>query len=303
MIRVHQALTFLLAFASQAFAEIEILGNYPEGLFIDSGNTFFFAEMTSDRVEKVENGYRSTFFFREGCGPTGVTKLDENRFAIACHQEGSVVVLDNAATVVIVVKSSVDGKSLRNPNDINADGLGGAFFSDPGPFSPNAGPVGRVYRLLPDLSVRLVADELIYPNGVAYQKGSRQLYVSEHLAKRISVIQLRSDHTSAAELKTFFDFKVDSNGYDWRGLTGPDGLRILENGDILVAIYGLSRIVFLHGCNRQTWLKVPQKFTTSVGYRAGTVGIAGAFTNARFPFQGMVGMYELSLPSVCDEED
>ncbi len=302
--RVRQALIFTFAFAGQAFAEIELLGNYPEGLFIDSDSTFFFAEMTSDRVEKVENGYRSTFFLREGCGPTGVTKLDENRFAIACHQEGSVVVLDNAATVLSVLKSSVDGKSLRNPNDVNADGLGGAFFSDPGPFSPSAGAIGRVYRLLPDLTVRLVTDGLTYPNGVAYQKDSRQLYVSEHLAKRISVIHLYDDHTSRAEVKTYFDFKADpNNGYDWQGLTGPDGLRVLESGDVLVAIYGLARIVFLHDCGRQTWFEVRPRFTTSVGYRAGTVGIAGAFTNARFPFQGMVGMYNLNPPTVCPEED
>ena len=296
-------LVLVVANSSPALAELELRGNYPEGMFFEGDKVFYFAEMTSDRVEKVDRGTRSTFFEREGCGPTGVTKLDEKRFAIACHLEGSIIVLDDAGNILSTAKRSAEGHVLRNPNDINADGLGGAFFSDPGPFSLTAGNVGRVFRLLPDLSLRLVSGGLVYPNGVAYRKETRQLYVSEHLAKRITVINLQDDHVGHLTNSIFFDFRTDTNGYNWQGLTGPDGLRILETGDILVAIYGLGRVVLLHDCNRQTWFEVRPRYATSVGYSSGLIGIAGAFTNVHFPFEGMVGVYKLEVPTVCHAED
>jgi sugar lactone lactonase YvrE len=295
-------LALLAAPATSKAEPTEILpARYPEGVLIVAKGEFFFAEMTADSVSFVIDGQREATYELPGCGPTGVTKIAEMTLAIACHRSGTVAILSLQDGQIRTIGSAVDGLRFRNPNDINADGEGGAFFSDPGPFSPSAGKVGRVFRLDRNLDVHLVSSGLTYPNGVAFDRASRILFVSEHLKRRIVAISLNEDFVAKEPPEIYHDFLLDPISSMWSPLSGPDGLRITENGNIAVAIYGGGGVAIVGSCGLLAWLEGFPEFTTSVGVSDGRMIAVGAHSNSAYPFWGSVMSTNIGELADCAE--
>lgn len=261
--------------------------SYPEGpLWV--GKTLYYAEMTADRISKIENGKRSDFWKETGCGPTAITEFGPDGFAIACHLGGKVTIINRTGHTLSHITHASDGRPLRNPNDINSQGGGPVFFSDPGPFDPNAEASGRVYRLDRDGIVHLVHEGLKYPNGVAFHQNNKFLLVSEHLAKRVWLLKLDENFevNSAdvyAEQPQSKPFKENLGSY-----TGPDGLRLDAHDIVYVAVYGAGRIAVFTPNGGFVWKEVPMPFVTSIALSEDRIAITGANTNTQRPYPGQV---------------
>ena len=66
--------------------------------------------------------------------------------------------------------------TLVGPNDFTDDGAGGVWMTTSGPWASE--PIaGAVYHIAPDLSMRQLADDLHYANGIA-RKGTA-LFVAD----------------------------------------------------------------------------------------------------------------------------
>lgn len=100
--------------------------------------------------------------------------------------------------------------------------------------------MGLIFYLSKEGEVTKIADKLIYPNGIAIYKN--ELYVSEHLAKRVIKYPLLGKGRIAKK-KLFTNFK---NASPFRSrdpeYTGPDGIEISKNGTIYIAEYARGRI-------------------------------------------------------------
>lgn len=261
--------------------------SYPEGpLWV--GETLLYAEMTADRISKIENGKRSDFWRETGCGPTAITEFGDDAFAITCHLGAKVAVVNREGHTLSHITHASDGRPLRNPNDINSQGGGAVFFSDPGPFDPNAGASGRVYRLGKNGIAYLVHEGLKYPNGVAFKAAERKLYVSEHLAHKVWEFSLdEQQHIADSRvfigMRSLYPLHINASTY-----SGPDGLRLDENGDLLVAIYAAGFVVLQSEQGDVRHISVPMQYATSIALSPKRIAIVGADTNNEHPYPGRV---------------
>ncbi len=285
---------------TDAYAEnIEIQAMYPEGIFFSETGDLYFTEMTANRVMRFSDNKLNVFWQGEKCGPTGLTNIQGNNFALACHLEPKILILDNKGSVKHRLLHSSGGFRISSPNDINSDGQGGAYFSNSGIFSPTAKHDGRVFHIDGQLNVKQVVQGIRYANGVAYDSDMRTLYVSEHLNKRVLSFQQKEDGTFSNSPNVHADFSAFAKFKDASDLTGPDGLRVLDEGALLVGLYGTSNAAMVGTCGDVKFIPDFDKFVTSVGFQNGKLAVASAKNNTRFPYIGHVHIRDNISTKVC----
>jgi gluconolactonase len=249
--------------------------------------------MGADRVMVYEGGETREFFVQQGCAPTAIAPYGDG-FLILCHRGKRVVAVDAQGVETRRWESAEDGALLLDPNDATADGEGGVYFSDPGPFSRSASAQGRVMYLASDGTLTRVGDfPLHYPNGVHVKDAA--LYVSEHLGGRV----LRYDIVSPGKLgkrAVLIDFaeKPLPQRYDANyALSGPDGLEVGPDGKLYVAIYGEGRLLKVSRRGKLlAAIEMPTRFLTNVAFsEAGVIATTGAFDNRTPPFPGEVRLH------------
>lgn len=288
------ALTGALAGGARAEGERRLTAFYPEGP-LWSGESLYYAEMRADRVARSDSGGARTFFHRAGCGPTAIAPYGDG-FLILCHLGGEAVAVDRGGAALRSWDADVAGRPLENPNDATADGAGGVYFTDPGPFTRDARARGRIMHLSSDGVLRSVAGPLRYPNGAAFHDGA--LYVSEHLRGRV----LRYGVKPGGDLGRADTF-VDLSGLDRSSryeipyaLAGPDGLEFGPDGFLYVAIYGEGRLIRISAEGDVVGnIEVTARFLTNVAFGPAGVALTGTFDNRAPPYHGEV-VIMTSLP-------
>lgn len=283
----------LLLLPGLARAQTAFQGYYPEGP-VWIGGTLYWAEMGADRVMAWTGGSGPRVAWtRQGCGPTALARYRETLIVVLCHYTGSLVVLDGDFKLLKVIRAADDGVRLRNPNDASADGRGGIWFTDPGPFSKSAGAVGRIYHLSPDDRLTRHADGLFYGNGIHVDQSGQRLLVSEHLARRVLAYPLTATGLGAPEVL----FRVDDLGlpaprYDH---AGPDGLELAPDGTLWFAEYGTARLM---GWDPEKGLvaatATDAQFITNIAFGPdGMVAVTAPKNNSDPPFPGIIWIFRI----------
>jgi gluconolactonase len=284
------ALCAAAAAHAQPIEEYAIEASYPEGAFW-AGDKFYFAEMGADRVDVLEHGARRWFFRQPGCGPTAIAPYGDG-FLILCHIGARVVAVDSEGHELRRWSADSEGRALRDPNDAVADGQGGVYFTDPGPFSRAARAQGYVMHLSAAGELTRAAGPLWYPNGVCIDPAGRHLFVTEHMTGRILRYDIRPNSSLAAR-RTFADidrFSLPSRYHARYAETGPDGLEFGPDGHLYVAIYGAGRILRLTPDGELAGhIETPARFVTNLSFdAAGGALTTGVFENMQPPFPGEV---------------
>jgi sugar lactone lactonase YvrE len=264
--------------------------SYPEGAYWHGG-ALYYAEMGADRVMVVEDGAARVFFEQPSCGPTAVAAYGDG-LLVLCHIAAKVVSLDASGAALREWRADDAGNDLQDPNDAYADGQGGVYFSDPGPFTRVSRPQGYVMHLSADGVLERVTGPLWYPNGVFVDGARSQLYVTEHMTGRVLRYAIEDDG-ALGRRRTFVD--VDRLRLRQRyerpySVTGPDGLEIGPDGHVYVAIYGAGLILRLSPEGRLTrQINIPARYVTNLSFDdAGGAYVTGAFENEEPPFPGEV---------------
>jgi len=266
-----------------------IAASYPEGPLYQ-GTTLYYGELGADRVSRaVGKGAPTPFFSQAGCGPTAIIPYGAG-FLVLCHLGRRLVETTTAGQPVREWQADATGRPLMDPNDGFADGRGGVYFSDPGPFSRDSVPQGKVMHLSASGELRRVAEALWYPNGVFVDKALRYAYVSEHLAGRVLRFEIGADGTLGPP-STFVDLATVSrpDRYDTPyAETGPDGLEIGPNGDLYVAVYGEGRVLrFAADGSYRGAIDLPTRFSTNISFAPdGSAVTTGSFNNVNPPYAG-----------------
>ena len=295
--RRHGILAALLATAlwtlPAALEAAEVLrrapAHYPEGpLWLDG--QLYVAEMTAHRVSTLENDGLSYFWRQEGCGPTSVARFSDDLLAVSCHLAGRIVFVDLAGNAVREL-THIAGHRLRSPNDIHASGDGYLFVSDPGRFEDSDRSLGNVYYFSENGTEAIAVRGLRYPNGVAFLAHKETLLVSEHLGRRVWSFALDEKRVAKKGSLLLETRALFPEGIPHR-LAGPDGLRVSEDGAVLVALYGAGRVAVLKPNGELRSLPVPFRYVTSMAASEHSVAIVGAYQNERFPYIGEVVVVE-----------
>jgi gluconolactonase len=142
-----------------------------------------------------------------------------------------------------VVAERFQGKRLNSPNDIVVRSDGSIYFTDP-PYGVEPGvrggsrPAGwwtkpipgkeqatnGVYRLAPDGTLHLVADDFTLPNGLAFSPDESLLYIDDSAQKHIRAFSVRPDGT-LANGRILLDMASEDAGV-------PDGLKVDLAGNV-----------------------------------------------------------------------
>ena len=281
----------LLRNADENRAVEPIAAAYPEGPLSHHGRLYF-AEMGADRVSVVDDGTARPFFKQRGCGPTAIAPYGVDGYVVLCHIGRRVVAVDADGEERRRWDTDTEGKSLFGPNDASADGRGGVYLSDPGVFSRESEPDGRLLYLAGDGVVRVVADTLWYPNGVHVDRRHQHLYVSEHMSGEVLRFKIASDGSleqrrtiarlTEAEASQRYETTYDE--------AGPDGLEIGPNGDLYVVVYGEGRVVRFDRTGAYLGaIELPTRYATNIAFSPdGSAATTGAFRNDTPPFAGEV---------------
>jgi gluconolactonase len=123
----------------------------------------------------------------------------------------------------------VSDPRLDRPNDLAFGPAGELVFTCPG--NSRQAPTGKVWRWSAGAGLSLVAEELYFPNGLAFGDGGRTLVVAETYRQRIWqggwCDDAWTDRRILAEVG---------------GPVGPDGLAFDSGGVLHAAVYGQRRI-------------------------------------------------------------
>jgi gluconolactonase len=199
--------------------------------------------------------------------------VDRQGRLVTCeHSTNCVSRIETDARCIRVLASHYAGKEFNSPNDVIVDSCDRIWFTDPdyGRTSPRVG-VARplelgfngVFRLDPDGTVSLVADDFIQPNGLCLTPDERVLLVNDTTRSHIRRFDVGPDgQVSGGDVLATITgegvgkpdgMKVDVEGRIY--VTGPGGIHVLTPaGDLLGVIWtpALTRNFCFGGANFRT---------------------------------------------------
>jgi gluconolactonase len=204
---------------------------FPEGPLWADG-ALYLVEYGGHTILRVEaDGTTHTVWERPGCGPAALIRSGPD-FLVTCYDENALVAVSSAGETKAVHDRDTAGRLLVGPNDFASDGKGGVYLSASGPWE-TAPIVGTILHRAPDGTLRTVADDLHYPNGLALSPDGATLYVSETYAYRIVAFDVAADG-GLANRREF------ARVADIAGTTtplAPDGLKTDAAGNLYIALY------------------------------------------------------------------
>ncbi len=140
------------------------------------------------------------------------------------------------------IYADLNGLIGIDPNDMVVDGEGRAYVDKAGAYTLFGGPkqLGYLVLVSPDGDIRIVADGLANPNGLALTPDGKTLIVAESHANRLSAFDISVDgslhgHRIFADLGELGadGICLDAEGAVWVGATSTGGfVRVLEGGEI-----------------------------------------------------------------------
>lgn len=139
---------------------------------------------------------------RKNNGVTTAIKPSGKGTYYCCEFEGRrIVEMDRNGTILRTIADGYEGRDFDGPNDLVVDAKGGIYFSD-GRFVPEVEVTvntSAVYHLKSDGSLMKVAENLLYPSGVAISPDGSTLYVltahDQSAGKYVYAFDINTDDT------------------------------------------------------------------------------------------------------------
>ncbi|OLZ60984.1 SMP-30/gluconolactonase/LRE family protein [Amycolatopsis keratiniphila] len=217
--------------------------------YFPAGRYLVFSDIPNDRVLRWDETTGAVGVFREPAGFHNGHTVDRQGRLVSCEQGGRRVTRTEHDGTTTVLADTYQGKRFNSPNDVVESSDGAIWFTDPsyGIDSDYEGhqaesEIGacHVYRVDPDGSVRIVADDFSRPNGLAFSLDESLLYIADtrQNPSHIRVFSVDDGRLSGGEVFATSDaggfdgMRLDAAGRLWAaahdGLHcfAPDGTRI-----------------------------------------------------------------------------
>ncbi len=208
------------------------------------------SDIPNDRQMRLDEASGTVSVFRHPAGYTNGNTVDRQGRLLSCEHGGRRVSRTEFDGTVTTIVDRFEGKRLNSPNDLVVKSDDSIWFTDPayGIESDYEGhraemEVGgcHVYRVDPASGdIRVVADDFVRPNGLAFSPDESLLYIADtgasHSAdgpRHIRRFKVGSDGSlSGGEVFAtctagFFDgFRLDVDGRIWS--SAADGVHVYE---------------------------------------------------------------------------
>jgi gluconolactonase len=203
------------------------------------GEDLLFSDIPRSRTIRYrplpEGGEITTF--RHPTGNANGLTLDHQGRLLACEHSGRRVSRIDPAGEVVTIADSFEGKRLNSPNDVVVRSDGSIYFTDPPYGLPRLTegkelPFNGVYRVDPDGSLYLLADDFERPNGLAFSPDERTLYVDDSARHHIRAFDV-APNGSVANGRVWAELKPKEGE---RGV--PDGMKVDVEGNVYCTAAG-----------------------------------------------------------------
>jgi gluconolactonase len=214
------------------------------------------SDIPNDRQLRLDEASGTVSVFRYPAGYSNGNTVDRQGRLLSCEHGGRRVSRTEFDGTVTTIVDSFEGKRLNSPNDLVVKSDDTIWFTDPayGIESDYEGHRGEmevggchVYRVDPASGdIRVVADDFVRPNGLAFSPDESLLYIADtgasHYAdgpRHIRRLKVGDDGTlSGGEVFAtctagFFDgFRLDVDGRIWA--SAADGVHVYEPDGTLI---------------------------------------------------------------------
>jgi len=154
------------------------------------GDRLYFSDWSAGEVVSVDLAGRSEVIARMDSLPLCTAWLPDGRLVIVSSRDGVLLRREPDGSLVTHADLGVPGW-----NDIVVDGRGNAYVNRAG-FNPMAGEEfrpGFVHLVTPDGSVRQVAGDFAFPNGMAVTAGNSTLIVADSYQHNLVAFDIGPD--------------------------------------------------------------------------------------------------------------
>lgn len=211
--------------------EIELIAegfDFPEGPAFDADGTLYITQCGSGWITRIAGG-ETQDYVHSGSTPNGAAFDETNVLWIA--EAGTNQLLRYDGEELTEIAAEWDGEPLQKPNDLVFHPDGTIFMTGPGGSSAEK-PIGKVYHVTRQGDLRVVADGLAFPNGLALTEDASRLYVVETSRNLVLVYDVRDDGS----------LDGPEQFAEMPGGVGGDGMALDVDGNLYVAHFGMGEI-------------------------------------------------------------
>jgi len=229
--------------------------------YFPAGRYLVWSDIPNNRMLRYDECNGEVSVFRNPSGYSNGNTVDRQGRLMTCEHGGRRVSRTEHDGSIICVADRHEGKRLNSPNDVIVKSDGSIWFTDPtygidsdyeGERAESEVGASYVYRVDAKTgAMRVVADDFVKPNGLAFSPDEKKLYIADtgrshgkDFPAHIRVFDVREDG-SLGKSEVFADstaglfdgFRIDATGRLWTSSAegvhcfDPDGLLI---GKILV---------------------------------------------------------------------
>lgn len=188
---------------------------FTEGPAVDKQGNVFFSDIPNNRIHRVTTDGIVSVFKEDSGGANGLVVGGDGRL-YACQNGRKRIVaytMDGRETVLAEDVSS---------NDLALSNKGDLYVTDPNNH--------RVWYIDPKGGKRVVAENLGFPNGIAFSPDQGMLYVNDSTSKSVWSYQIQDDG-SLTNGEPFYRLEM----HDDSMRSGADGMKVDVEGHIYVA--------------------------------------------------------------------
>jgi gluconolactonase len=226
--------------------------------YFAAGRYLVFSDIPNDRMLRWDETTGAVGVFRQPAGYTNGHTVDRQGRLISCEQGHRRVTRTEHDGTITVLADRYDGKRLNSPNDVVERADGSIWFTDPS-FGIDSDYEGHqaeseigacnVYRIDPDGGgPRVVADDFVRPNGLAFSPDERQLYIADTRGRHIRRFDVTDDSRrrggevfAECHAGTFDGIRFDDAGRLWAA--AGDGLHCFAPDGTLIGKLHVPEIV------------------------------------------------------------
>lgn len=249
--------------------------------WFEAHRSLVFSDIPNDRLLRFDATTGQVGVLVEGQGRfTNGNTVDREGRLVSCEHGTRRVTRTEHDGAVTVLCDRFEGKRFNSPNDVVVKSDGTIWFTDPsyGIDSDYEGFRGEseiggdhVYRFDPrDRSLRIVADDFVRPNGLAFAPDERTLYIADSGGsyvddgpRHLRAFEVADDDrlTGGAVIATcdpgvYDGFRLDTEGRIWT--SAGDGVHCLAaDGTLLGKIRVPERVANLcFAGTRRNWMLI-----------------------------------------------
>lgn len=223
---------------------------FTEGPALAPDGRIFFTDIPNNRIHIYDPASGAVTVHRENTGGANGLMFTPTGALLACEMKARKVTREFNGEVKTVL-DAVDGKRLNQSNDLDLDGKGGYYVTDPNYGQKDDIQMDKecVYYVDRAGKATRVVDDCVKPNGVIVSLDKKTLYVCDNGANKVRAYDIQTN----GSVTNGRDFARMAEGQE----RGGDGMTIDQFGNLYVTAQEYVWVFSPEG-RELTKIKVPE---------------------------------------------